>query len=253
MSPATSTRKRLDQALFDDGLTVSREQAKRLIMAGKVRINDQLARKPSDSVLPEDTLEIEEPEKYVSRGGFKLEKALEEFPIDVKDAITVDLGASTGGFTDCLLQAGAKRVYAVDVGKGQLAWHLRRDHRVIVMEKTNARHLVRSDLPKNFERADVVTIDCSFISLRKIIPAAVALLRGGGTLIALIKPQFEAAKIEVDKGAGVIKDPAIHARVVNELRAFVEEHGGLVWRGDVESPLTGPKGNKEFLAWIEKK
>jgi 23S rRNA (cytidine1920-2'-O)/16S rRNA (cytidine1409-2'-O)-methyltransferase len=130
---------------------------------------------------------------------------------------------------------------------------LRRDHRVIVMEKTNARHLVRSDLPKNFERADVVTIDCSFISLRKIIPAAVALLRGGGTLIALIKPQFEAAKIEVDKGAGVIKDPAIHARVVNELRAFVEEHGGLVWRGDVESPLIGPKGNKEFLAWIEKK
>ena len=121
------------------------------------------------------------------------------------------------------------------------------------MEKTNARHLERSTLPKNFKRADVVTIDCSFISLRKIIPAAVALLRGGGTLIALIKPQFEAAKIEVDKGAGVIKDPAIHARVVNELRAFVEEHGQLVWCGDVESPLTGPKGNKEFLAWIEKK
>ena len=189
----------------------------------------------------------------MSRGGFKLEKALEEFPIEVKDAIAVDLGASTGGFTDCLLQAGAKRVYAVDVGKGQLAWHLRRDHRVIVMEKTNARHLERSALPKSFERADMVTIDCSFISLRKIIPAAVALLRGGGTLIALIKPQFEAAKIEVDKGAGVIKDPAIHARVVNELRAFVEELGGLVWHGDVESPLTGPKGDKQFLAWIVKK
>ena len=171
----------------------------------------------------------------------------------VRGRVVCELGVGHVPLGLLALQLGAKRVYAVDVGKGQLAWHLRRDHRVIVMEKTNARHLERNALPKNFERADVVTIDCSFISLRKIIPAAVALLRGGGTLIALIKPQFEAAKIEVDKGAGVIKDPAIHARVVNEIRAFVEEHGGLVWRGDVESPLTGPKGNKEFLAWIEKK
>lgn len=252
MSPAASTRKRLDQAMFDDQLTESREKAKRLIMAGKVRVNDQVARKPSDSVTPEDRIEVEEPEKYVSRGGFKLEKALETFPIDVKGMVAVDLGASTGGFTDCLLQNGATKIFAVDVGRGQLAWHLRKSHRIHVMEKTNARHLTRADFPKSFEGADVVTIDCSFISLRKILPAALALARRGGSIIALIKPQFEAGKAEVDKGAGVIKDPAIHARVVNELQEYVREIEGLVWRGDTESPITGPKGNKEFLAWIEK-
>ena len=252
MSPAASTRKRLDQALFDLQLTESREQAKRLIMAGKVKINDQRARKPSDSVQPEDRLEIEEPEKYVSRGGFKLEKALDEFSINIEGKTAVDLGASTGGFTDCLLQRGAKRVYAVDVGKGQLAWHLRRDHRVVVMEKTNARYLKPGDFSKKFSAADIVTVDCSFISLRKIIPAALALLHGGGTLVALIKPQFEAARAEVDKGAGVIKDPAIHERVISEIKMFAEQ-ARLEWRGVVESPLTGPKGNKEFLAWIEKR
>jgi len=253
MPPAASTRKRLDQALFDLQLTESREQAKRLIMAGKVKINDQRARKPSDSVQPEDRLEVQEPEKYVSRGGFKLEKALDEFSINVEGKTAVDLGASTGGFTDCLLQRGAKRVYAVDVGKGQLAWHLRRDHRVVVMEKINARYLKPVDFSKKFSGADIVTIDCSFISLRKIIPAALALLRGGGTLVALIKPQFEAARAEVDKGAGVIKDPAIHQRVISEMKNFVREQSGLQWRAVVESPLTGPKGNKEFLAWIEKR
>ena len=253
MSPATSTRKRLDQALFDDGLTESREQAKRLIMAGKVNVNGQRARKPSDSILPKDTLEVQEPEKYVSRGGGKLEKALADFPINAQGAIAVDLGASTGGFTDCLLQNGAKRVYAVDVGKGQLAWHLRRDHRVVVMEKTNARYLKPAYLPKHFVAADVVTIDCSFISLRKIIPAAFSLLRAGGTIVALIKPQFEADKSEVNRGAGVIKDPAIHERVISELKIFIQDFEGLVWRGTVKSPLQGPKGNVEFFAWIEKK
>ena len=142
--------------------------------------------------------------------------------------------------------------YKVDVGRGQLAWHLRKSHRVHVMDKTNARHLTRADFPKSFEGADVVTIDCSFISLRKILPAALAVARRGGTIIALIKPQFEAGKAEVDKGAGVIKDPEIHARVVRELQAFVSETDGLTWRGDTDSPITGPKGNKEFLAWIEK-
>jgi len=251
MSPAASTRKRLDQAMFDDGLTESREKAKRLIMAGKVRVNDQVARKPSDSVLPEDRIEVEEPEKYVSRGGFKLEGALERFPISIEDKVAVDLGASTGGFTDCLLQSGARKVYAVDVGKGLLAWHIRKNHRVHVMDKTNARHLTRADFPKSFEGADVATIDCSFISLRKIIPAAVALLRPGGTMLALIKPQFEAGKAEVDKGAGVIRDAAVHQRVIDELRTFARE-AGLHWRGDTESPLKGPKGNTEFFAWIEK-
>jgi len=253
MSPTTSTRKRLDQALFDDGLTSSRERAKRLIMAGKVNVNGQRARKPSDSILPEDTLEVQEPEKYVSRGGFKLEKALSEFPINTQSAIAVDLGASTGGFTDCLLQNGVKRVYAVDVGKGQLAWHLRRDHRVVVMEKTNARYLKPADLPKNFDAANIITIDCSFISLRKIIPAAFSLLQGGGMIVALIKPQFEADKSEADRGAGVIKDSTIHARIISKLQKFIHDFEGLEWRGIVESPLQGPKGNVEFLAWIEKK
>ena len=237
--------------MFDDQLTESREKAKRLIMAGKVRVNDQVARKPSDSVTPEDRIEVEEPEKYVSRGGFKLEGALEHFPVTIDGKVTVDLGASTGGFTDCLLQRGAKKVYAVDVGKGQLAWHLRKNHRVQVMDKTNARHLTRADFPKSFEGAEVVTIDCSFISLRKIIPAAVALLQPGGTMLALIKPQFEAGKAEVHKGAGVIRDAAIHTRVVDELRIFARE-AGLNWRGEMESPLKGPKGNTEFFAWIEK-
>jgi len=252
MSPAASTRKRLDQAMFDNQLTESREKAKRLIMAGKVRVNDQVARKPSDQVKHEDRIEVEEPEKFVSRGGFKLEKALETFPIEIKGTVAIDLGASTGGFTDCLLQNGAEKIFSVDVGRGQLAWHLRKSHRVHVMDKTNARHLTRTDFPKSFEGADVVTIDCSFISLRKILPAALAVARRGGTIIALIKPQFEAGKAEVDKGAGVIKDPEIHARVIRELQEFVSETDGLTWRGDTDSPITGPKGNKEFLAWIEK-
>ena len=230
MSPAASTRKRLDQAMFDDQLTESREKAKRLIMAGKVRVNDQLARKPSDQVKPEDRIEVEEPEKFVSRGGFKLEKALETFPIEIKGTVAIDLGASTGGFTDCLLQNGAEKIFSVDVGRGQLAWHLRKSHRVHVMDKTNARHLTRADFPKSFEGADVVTIDCSFISLRKILPAALAVARWGGNIIALIKPQFEAGKAEVDKGAGVIKDPEIHARVIRELQAFVSETDGFLAR-----------------------
>ena len=252
MPPAASTRKRLDQAMFDNKLTESREKAKRLIMAGKVRVNDQVAQKPSDQVKTEDRIEVQEPEKYVSRGGFKLEKALEAFPIHVDGAVTVDLGASTGGFTDCLLQNGAKKIFAVDVGKGQLAWHLRKNHRINVMDKTNARHLLRRDFPKSFIGANIITIDCSFISLRKILPTAFALAEQGGSIIALIKPQFEAHKTEVNKGSGVIKDPAIHARVINELKEFVNEFKGLIWKGTVESPLTGPKGNREFLAWIEK-
>ena len=197
-------------------------------------------------------VQVEEPEKFVSRGGFKLEKALETVPIEIKGTVAIDLGASTGGFTDCLLQNDAEKMFSVDVGRGQLAWHLRKSHRVHVMDKTNARHLTRADFPKSFEGADVVTIDCSFISLRKILPAALAVARRGGNIIALIKPQFEAGKAEVDKGAGVIKDPEIHARGIRELQAFVSETDGLAWRGDTDSPITGPKGNKEFLAWIEK-
>ena len=290
---------RLDQALVERGLCESREKAKRSILAGQVRINGQPARKPSDSIAPDDKLNLDAGEKYVSRGGHKLEHALEHFQLDVKNLVAIDLGASTGGFTDCLLQRGAAKVFAVDVGRGQLAWKLRKDKRVVVMEKTNARYLTpeqflsverggerhsvravdrdetagrraRSDAPS---LVDLITIDCSFISLRKILPAAVPLLKAGGKIVALIKPQFEAGKAEADKGRGVITDAAIHDRVIQELRDFVStqagpmsygggsleasrgalSHGaGLCWRDVVESPLLGPAGNKEFLVLIEK-
>ena len=244
--------KRLDIALVERGLCESREKAKRAIMAGQVRVNEQVARKASDTVRPSDTITIAAGEKYVSRGGLKLEHALDAFGIAVHDCIAIDLGASTGGFTDCLLQRGAARVYAVDVGQGQLAWKLRQDARVTVMENTNARHLTAEQFPKPFAPVDLVVVDCSFISLRKIIPAAVALLRRTGNIVALIKPQFEAGKAEADRGAGVIRDPAVHARVVGELKAFVDGQEGLRWKALAESPLLGPAGNKEFLVWIEK-
>lgn len=243
---------RLDQALVDRGLCESREKAKRAILAGQVRVNDQLARKPSDSVDEGDQLALDAPEKFVSRGGFKLEHALDHFKIDVKGLTAVDLGASTGGFTDCLLQRSAAKVYAVDVGKGQFAWKLRRDKRVVVMEKTNARELTPAKMPSPFVPLDMAVIDCSFISLRKIIPAAVALLKTSGKIVALIKPQFEAGKKEADKGAGVIRDAEIHERVLRELQEFVEARE-LRWQGVTASPLVGPAGNKEFLALIEKR
>jgi 23S rRNA (cytidine1920-2'-O)/16S rRNA (cytidine1409-2'-O)-methyltransferase len=243
---------RLDQELVDRGLCESREKAQRSILAGKVRINDQRARKASDRVKPGDKLELDEPERYVSRGGHKLEHALRHFELDVTGWTAIDLGASTGGFTDCLLQHGAARVYAVDVGQGQLAWKLRQDPRVVVMEQTNARGLRPEHFPGADALADLVVIDCSFISLTKILPAAVALLKPSGKIAALIKPQFEAGKSEADKGAGVITDPAVHARVLLELESFVTQSGHLSWRGHVESPLLGPAGNKEFLALLEK-
>lgn len=242
---------RLDQALVDRGLCESREKAKRAILAGQVRVNHQVARKASDSVNEGDQLTLEAPEKFVGRGGYKLEHALEHFKVDVTGLTAIDLGASTGGFTDCLLQRGAAMVYAVDVGQGQLAWKLRRDKRVVVMEKTNARELTPAKMPQPFVLVDIAVIDCSFISLRKIIPAAVALLKGSGKIVALIKPQFEAGKKEADKGAGVIRDAEVHERVLRELQEFVEARE-MKWRGVVESPLIGPAGNKEFLTLIEK-
>ena len=214
-------------------------------------INGHPARKPSDPVKPADELTLAAPEKFVSRGGLKLEHALNHFHLAVSGQTALDLGASTGGFTDCLLQRGAAKVYAVDVGQGQLAWKLRRDPRVVVMEKTNARALTRANFPHSFVPADLAVIDCSFISLRKILPPAVALLRPSAKIVALIKPQFEAGKAEADRGAGVIRDPAIHQRVLSELNQFVTARGGLRWRGVTESPVLGPAGNKEFLVLIE--
>lgn len=243
---------RLDQALVDRGLCQSRERAKRAILAGQVRVNTQLAHKASDDVQPDDALALAAAEKYASRGGHKLEHALHHFQLEVAGFIALDLGASTGGFTDCLLQHGVARIFAVDVGRGQLAWKLRHDRRVVVMEKTNARHLTAAQFPQPFVPADLAVIDCSFISLRKILPAAVALLKSNGKIVALIKPQFEAGKAEADRGRGVIHDPAVHERVLNELREFVTAQSGLNWRGVVESPLLGPAGNKEFLVLIEK-
>ncbi len=243
---------RLDQELVTRGLCDSREKAKRAVMAGQVRVNGQLARKASDKVRSTDRLALSDPEKYVSRGGYKLEHALDYFGVPVRGLAAIDLGASTGGFTDCLLQRGAARVYAVDVGQGQLAWKLRQDPRVVVMEKTNARELRPGSFPEPFEAADLVVIDCSFISLRKILPPVIALSRTSAKIVALVKPQFEAGKAEADRGSGVIRDPAIHERVLREIREFAEALPGVRWVGSTESPVLGPAGNKEFLALLER-
>jgi len=244
--------KRLDIALVERGLCESRERAKRAIMAGQVQVNQQLAHKPSDAVRDEDEITLLAGEKYVSRGGAKLEEALRTFDLKVAGQTALDLGASTGGFTDCLLQHGVTRVYAVDVGHGQLAWKLRHDPRVVIMDRTNARELTAAAFPQPFVPMDLATIDCSFISLRKILLPAVALLHATGRIVALIKPQFEAGKAEADRGAGVIRDPAIHERVLQEIEAFVAAQARLRWQGVTESPLLGPAGNKEFLVLIEK-
>ncbi len=239
--------KRLDVALVERGLCDSREKAKRAIMAGTVRINDQTAHKASDTVRDSDSLALVEAEKYVSRGGLKLEHALRHFELDVAGKQAIDLGASTGGFTDCLLQHGATKVYAIDVGQGQLAWKLRRDKRVVVMDKTNARTLSPADFSTPFRPADLAVVDCSFISLRKILPAAVALVKSCAKIVALVKPQFEAGKAEADRGAGVIRDPAIHDRVLRELRDWISTQLAprVKWTADTESPLRGPAGNKD--------
>jgi len=238
--------------MVERGLSESREKAKRAILAGQVLINQQPARKASDPVRPADVISLKEQEKFVSRGGYKIEHALETFGLDVTNCTAIDLGASTGGFTDCLLQRGASKVYAVDVGHGQLAWKLRQDPRVVVMERTNARLLTPAQFGPTFQPVDVIVADCSFISLKKILPAAIALLRPGGKIAALVKPQFEAGKDEADRGAGVIRDPQVHARVLEDLKQFGETELKLRWIAQTESPLLGPAGNKEFLVLLEK-
>lgn len=238
----TMGKQRLDVLLAERELVESRSKAQRLIQAGEVRVNGQLAVKPSTQV-PEDaeiTLEAKAP--FVSRGGEKLEAALQRFEVDVSGAVAADVGASTGGFTDCLIQRGAQRVYAIDVGYGQLHWKLRNDPRVVVMERTNARYL--ESLP---EPVDLVTADVSFISLELILAAAVRWLTSHGQVIALIKPQFEAGPDSVEKG-GVVRDPAVHRRVLHHVLRQAG-HLGLGVRGLMPSPLQGPAGNVEFLAW----
>jgi len=237
-------KQRLDQVLVKRGLTESRSLAQRLIMAGQVRVDDQVQLKPSYGIPASAVIEIDHGPKYVSRGGEKLAAALEQFPIRIAGRVAADVGASTGGFTDCLLQHGATRVYAVDVGHGILHWKLRQDPRVIVMERTNARYL--EALP---EHVDIVTIDASFISLRLLLPVVRNWLCPSGELILLVKPQFEAGRKAVKRG-GVVRDPVVHRSV---LQGILEFSSGLALspQGLIPSPLKGPKGNREFLLWLQ--
>ena len=236
---------RLDLLLVERGLAPSRSQAQRLVMAGQVRLNGEIAHKASQAVDPSAGLSVETRPRFVSRGGDKLEAALEVFDVRVQEAVCADVGASTGGFTDCLLQRGAARVYAVDVGRGQLHWSLRQDPRVISMEKTNARTLER--LP---EPISLATVDVSFISLGLILPRVVGWLAPDGEVVALVKPKFEAGKGQVGKG-GVVRDPHTHESVLEAILTAARATG-LAPQGLVRSPLLGPKGNVEFLSWMRR-
>ena len=240
---STGKRQRLDVMLVERGLIASREQARARILAGEVEVSGQVAAKPGTLVPADASLAVRAAPDYVSRGGDKLAHALRRFAITVTDRVALDAGASTGGFTDCLLQQGARRVYAVDVGYGQLDWRLRQDPRVVVMERVNLRHLAA--LP---EPMDLATLDLSFISLRLVLEPVRELLRPGGEIVALVKPQFEAGRGQVGRG-GVVRDPTVHATVLRELSGWATTHGFDV-RGLTASPLRGPAGNGEFLAHL---
>jgi len=215
-------------------------------MAGSVRIGEQRVDKPGTRVSEDADLHVRTGERYVGRGGLKLEAALDQFGIDPTGAICLDIGASTGGFTDCLLQHGAARVFAIDVGHSQLDWKIRCDPRVVVREKLNARYLTRADIPDPIQ---ICVIDVSFISLTLILPPAAALLSNGGVIIPLIKPQFELRKEDVGRG-GVVREPALHEQAVEKIRAFVAAQAGLRWGGLIASPILGGEDNKEFLACL---
>lgn len=240
------TKKRVDVLLVERGFAESRTQAQRLVMAGQVRASGQIVPKPSTQFDEQVELQVDQGPPFVSRGGEKLQAALERFGLDIEGRVCADVGASTGGFSECLLQAGAQRVYAIDVGHGILHWKLRQDERVVVMERTNARYL-----ESLAEEVHLVTIDVSFISLKLILPVVKNWFApGGGYVIALIKPQFEAGRAEAARGGGVIKDPRVHQSVLEDVLAFALGEGyGL--RGLIVSPLLGAKGNTEFLAWLE--
>ncbi len=236
-------KQRLDQLLVERGLAESRSRAQALIMAGQVFSSERRLDKPGLAVADDIALELRDPLPYVSRGGVKLAHALDHFSIDPCGKGALDIGASTGGFTDVLLQRGAARVYAVDVGHGQLDWRLRQEPRVMVLERTNARHLSSKEVP---EPVDLVVCDVSFISLKLALPAPLALTKEQAWLIALIKPQFEVGKGQVGKG-GVVRDPALHQAVCEDIANWLREEMGWSVIGVVESPITGPKGNREFL------
>lgn len=236
-------KRRLDTLLVERGLVESRARAQSLILAGKVKVDGQVAHKAGKKVPADAEIALEEALPYVSRGGLKLVEALNRFQLDVSGLVCADVGASTGGFTDCLLQHGAAKVYAIDVGYGQLAWELRQDPRVVVLERTNIRYL--ESLP---EPIDLATIDVSFISLELVLPPVISLLRPEGQIVALVKPQFEAGREQVGKG-GVVKDPEVHRQVLHKV-AKVAQDLGLRILGLISSPLLGPAGNVEFFIYL---
>jgi 23S rRNA (cytidine1920-2'-O)/16S rRNA (cytidine1409-2'-O)-methyltransferase len=240
---------RLDKLLFDRGIAATLEKARALILARAVKVNETYPDKAGELVPVDAEIHLKgENNPYVSRGGLKLAGALKEFGLGVEGVVALDVGASTGGFTDCLLQAGTRKVYALDVGYGQLAWKLREDKRVVVIERTNIRYYDGADLD---EQIDLAVIDASFISLKIVLPAVLKLIGEKAQILALIKPQFEVAKEEVGKG-GVVQNPVIHDRVVQDIRGFCESMN-LEVQGTCASPVMGPKGNKEFFILARKK
>lgn len=237
------SKKRLDLVILEKGFVRSRQRAKALIMAGKVLVNNHVVDKPGAIVLSDDDIVLKgKDHRYVSRGGLKLEKALQVLGVDITGFVCLDIGASTGGFTDCLLQHGASHVYAVDVGYGQLAWELRQDPRVVVIERTNIRYMQPEAVP---QLVDLITIDVSFISLKKVVPEVVKFLKKGARILALIKPQFEVGKGNVGKG-GVVQAPELHNDVIENLSDFfLNIHLGREFV--IPSPILGPRGNREFF------
>ena len=236
---------RLDQLLVARGLCESREKAQRAIMAGEVTVGEQVVDKAGTKIADDAVVVVKAADRYVGRGGHKLEAALREFAIDPAGAVCLDIGASTGGFTDCLLQHGAAKVWAIDVGHDQLAWRIRSDPRVVVREGLNARYLEAEQVP---DPLDLIVIDVAFISLTLILPPAAALAKPAAVIVPLIKPQFELRKDQV--GRGVVRDPALHAAAVAKIRAFVENETALAWTGCIESPIRGGEGNIEYLACL---
>ena len=241
-------KERIDVFLVENNYFDSREKAKRAIMAGMIYVNGNIMDKPGSTVSDDADVKIKGNSlKYVSRGGLKLEKAVEEFDLSLAEMICMDIGASTGGFTDCMLQNGAKKVYSVDVGYGQLDWKLRNDSRVINMERTNIRYVTEKDVN---DMMDFISIDVAFISLKLVLPVAYSLMKEGGEIVFLIKPQFEAGREKVKKN-GVIKDQEVHVDVVNEILTFASSLG-LQYKNVSFSPIKGPKGNIEFLGYFKK-
>ena len=241
-------KQRLDQYLVEQGLVQSRSMAQSMIMAGEVFVNGQKASKAGEAVTGEEKIELRgKTLQYVSRGGLKLEKAMQVFPVKLDGKVCMDIGASTGGFTDCMLQNGASKVYAIDVGYGQLAWKLRQDERVINLERTNIRYVTEEQVPDSI---DFFSVDVSFISLKLVLPVAFSLLQESGQGVCLIKPQFEAGREKVGK-KGVVRDPAVHKEVIENTIAFTKEIGFSVLGLDY-SPVKGPEGNIEYLMYVGK-